>query len=728
MIDVCLSFEDRTTASIRQMLFLLVALLVVNASAACAQSPSEQVLHSFDGLDGLNPYAAVIQGSDGNFYGTTQGGGANGVGTVFKLTPSGTVTTLHSFCEQPPNCPDGLFPTAGVVRGRDGNLYGTTDAGGANSSGMVFKLTLSGTFSTLYSFCSQTNCLDGSQPRGGLIQGGDGNLYGTTAIGGANNHGTVYKLTPSGTLTTLYSFCNIFDPIHGWCLDGEEPTANVIEGSDGNLYGTTSSGGTNQEGSAFQLTPSGTLTTLHSFCSSPPLCLDGSTPLFGLIQGSDGNLYGTTPYSGVNNGGMAFRLTLSGELTVLYAFCNPPYPCADGQYPQGNLIQGSDGNLYGVTGEGGANAFRVNPNLQGTLFRLTPSGTLSTLYTFCGLYDPTITLNGSCLDGGAPDGVIEGSDGNLYGTTYAGGTSGVGTIFELSLSLPTTTATPTASATPTITATPTTGASSTPTPTTSTEPTPTPSMTPTSTFTASASPSVTPTTTPTATVVSTATATPTATPTTSVTIEPASFFLGRVVATSSTKEHLFTAINSGSLPAVMGSATTSGLKGSSFVVAGNCDGRTISPGKTCKMSLSFAPSLADGTENGTLMLPYNGRTASVSLTGNAIAAVISAPNFTALKGAKPGTSGLPKIITFRNGTAATITMGAAPIIDPNFAIATDTCSNTQLKFKATCKVAVEASPGSGTTKGQPLSGNLSYPFSYGANDGSVTISLKSSVL
>src|SRR5215472_12076832 len=185
------------------------------------------VLHSFEGTDGANPAAALIQAADGNFYGTTVAGGANnscsyfgvsGCGTIFEITPSGTLTTLYSFCSQS-GCPDGNFPAAALVEAADGNFYGTTPAGGANDSctyfsrtgcGTIFEITPSGTLTTLYSFCSQgsfPDCPDGASPNG-LVLGSDGNLYGTAYLGGANDSGTVFQITPSGTLTTLYSFCS----------------------------------------------------------------------------------------------------------------------------------------------------------------------------------------------------------------------------------------------------------------------------------------------------------------------------------------------------------------------------------------------------------------------------------------------------------------------------------------------------------------------------------------
>ena len=371
-----------------------------------------------DCLDGYGP-GGLIEGSDGNFYGTAGTGGANfdrggsSAGTAYMITPSGTLTTLHSFCAQvdprTENCLDGEFPDS-IIEGSDGNFYGTTSSGGLNSfggarpAGIVFKMTPSGVLTTLYPFCSQDpdglDCLDGQQP-GGLIEGSDGNFYGITAVGGqfgksTTSGGTVFKLTPSGTLTTLHSFCSAEDPSTGDCLDGNGPVG-VIEASDGNFYGTTSGGGAYGEGTVFKLTPSGTLTSLYSFCSqgdsSTHDCLDGADPSSGVIEGSDGNFYGTTHAGGEfgfeTSAGTAFMITPSGTLTTLYSFCsqqdpNNPTKCLDGAAPDAGVIEASDGNFYGTTAVGGANgdfgfgtAFKLSvsfPTLVAGKITISPGG------------------------------------------------------------------------------------------------------------------------------------------------------------------------------------------------------------------------------------------------------------------------------------------------------------------------------------------------------------------
>jgi uncharacterized repeat protein (TIGR03803 family) len=286
--------------------------------------------------DGGNPYAGLIQAADGNFYGTASDGGANDAacmsrsaspylscGTIFKIAPGGRLTTFYSFCAVT-NCSDGAIPMAGLVQAANGNFYGATSADGANNGGTIFEITSAGELTTLYSFCAQPLCADGTSPTSALIQATDGNLYGTTPSGGANGYGTVFKITPAGEFTTLYSFCAQTD-----CIDGSDPGA-IIQATDGNLYGITGSGGANNGplcrgcGTIFKITPSGTLTTLYSFCAQSG-CADGIPAIIfpatiaALVQATDGNFYGTTLAGGRtgtgsfpdNHGfGTAFRLSV----------------------------------------------------------------------------------------------------------------------------------------------------------------------------------------------------------------------------------------------------------------------------------------------------------------------------------------------------------------------------------------------------------------------------------
>jgi uncharacterized repeat protein (TIGR03803 family) len=362
--------------------------------------------------------AGLVQATNGDLYGTTLDSGAHGVGTIFKITPSGMPTTLYSFCSQT-GCADGEYPRAGLVQGTDGDFYGTTEAGGTNCAlggcGTVFKITPGGALTVLYSFCSQSGCLDGLQPLAGLIQATNGDLYGTTYGGGAKGIGTVFKITPSGTLTMLHSFCS-----QSGCLDGAYPFAALIQATNGDFYGTTAAGGSNGNyGTIFKMTPGGTLTTIYSFCSQSG-CLEGDSPYAGLVQAANGDFYGTTTAGGANNTGTVFKVTPSGTLTTLYSFCSQS-GCPDGAIPYAGLIQATNGDFYGTTGYDGSNN-------GGTIFEITPGGTLTTLYSFCS--------QSGCTDGDFPyAGLVQDTNGDFYGTTFQGGASGDGTVFSLSVGL-----------------------------------------------------------------------------------------------------------------------------------------------------------------------------------------------------------------------------------------------------------------------------------------------------
>jgi uncharacterized repeat protein (TIGR03803 family) len=402
--------------------FVLCVICIATATASSATTTFKFV--SFNATDGGNPYLeSLVQGIDGNLYGTTVFYGAHGTsyGTVFKISPTGTLTSLYTFCSKT-GCTDGYQAFAGLFLATNGNLYGTTSTGGAHGSGTVFKITPAGTLSTLYSFCSQTGCADGVLPLAGLVQGTDGKFYGTTHSGGAHGNGTVFKITitsTGATLTTLYSFC----PKIG-CADGSYPWAGLVQGTDGNFYGTTLGGGAHGNyGTVFKIIPTGTptLTTLYSFCSQTG-CTDGTQPYAGLIQASDGNFYGTTLGGGTNHNGTVFKITPTGTLTTLHRFVH-----TDGFAPSAGLVQATDGNFYGTTSEGGANG-------HGTVFKITPGGTntLATLHNFSG-------PDGSGVNG-VIGGLVQDTNGNFYGTTAYGGasnvcTGGCGTVFSLSVGL-----------------------------------------------------------------------------------------------------------------------------------------------------------------------------------------------------------------------------------------------------------------------------------------------------
>src|SRR5258708_9739300 len=227
------------------------ALLLCMVIPRAGQAQTFTTLANFNGSNGSSPlFAALVQGTDGNLYGTTSAGGAHKQGTVFKISPAGTLTTLYSFCAKT-NCTDGSAPYAGLLLGRDGNLYGTTESGGTNKSGTVFKITPRGTLTTLHSF----NTSDGANPYATLIQATDGNFYGATQSGGANLLGTVFKITQSGTRTTLHNFNG---------SDGSSPESAMIQTTDGNFYGTTYNGGAEGRRTAVKITSGGTRTTLHT--------------------------------------------------------------------------------------------------------------------------------------------------------------------------------------------------------------------------------------------------------------------------------------------------------------------------------------------------------------------------------------------------------------------------------------------------------------------------------
>lgn len=371
--------------------------------------------------DGKYPAAGLIQDAAGNLYGTTTLGGSSGQGTVFELDNTGQETVLHSFCKGGEPCTDGEFPVAGLIQDAAGNLYGTTEIGGANNSGIVFKLDASGHETVLYSFCSVGGgtCTDGAGPHASVIQDTDGNLYGTTSGGGTNGGGTVFEIDSTDHETVLYSFC----AGNGMCTDGNSPQAALIRDGAGNLYGTTTMGGSGGSagGTVFEVNAAGQETVLHSFCSEP-FCTDGSTPLSGLIRDAAGNLYGTTSLGGTadvaNDGGTVFKVATSGEETVLYSFCSVGGEnCTDGAQPEGGLIQDEDGNLYGTASEGGANG-------GGVVFEIDTAGQQTVLYNFCSAVN--------CTDGQQPAaGLIRDSEGNLYGTTATGGANGLGVVFKL---------------------------------------------------------------------------------------------------------------------------------------------------------------------------------------------------------------------------------------------------------------------------------------------------------
>lgn len=377
--------------------------------------------------DGQTPLAELIQGADGNYYTTTFQGGAGacpsdfegvtaGCGTVVKITPAGQLTVVYSFPFDSSNstAPNGMYSEAGLLQGPDGNFYGTTVAGGTEGTnfcvngqifgcGTIFKLTPSGTLTVLHDFCGGYGCTgglatDGVLPLGRLAIGPDGNLYGTTQQGGyydgIYNQGTIFRISLSGA----YSILHLFTGGTG-TGDGENPIAGLTLGSDGNFYGTTEWGGTSLLGTVFKMNLAGTVTILHSFSGS-----DGQQPWGALVEASDGNFYGTTYSGGAIEAGTVFRISKSGTFLKLYDFDG-----ILGSYPRAGLIQASDGNLYGTAGGGGVEGL-------GSIYQITLAGA------------PTLEASFTGNTGWAPvDALVQGSDGQLYVTSQNdGGANGQG--------------------------------------------------------------------------------------------------------------------------------------------------------------------------------------------------------------------------------------------------------------------------------------------------------------
>jgi len=394
----------RASEVIRLVGRLLAASVVCTALAAmtAAQTVTVATLHTFTGItsvpyDGANPAAPLVQGLDGKFYGTTLAGGTAaylpfcdiylyGCGTFFSIDTSGNLSILYSFCNA--TCSDGYKPLS-LVEGPWGTFYGTTD-------NTAFKITPEGTDTTFYTFLPMSSCCVSPI---WMIQGWDGAFHGTSygPIGGANN-GTVFRLTPGGKLTISHVFCQQS------CQDGFAPQG-LIQATDGNLYGVTFAGVNSYidqtAGTVFRIGSSG-FKTIYDFCSQAN-CADGAQPN-GLVEGNDGNFYGTTQEGGANGFGTFFKITPSGVLTTLYNFCSME-SCVDGGNPF-PIILASDGNFYGST------------QLMGTFFQITPSGSFTFLYT--NGYGPTGLL-------------VQGTDGAFYGTAQ-GGING-GAVFRVDLGL-----------------------------------------------------------------------------------------------------------------------------------------------------------------------------------------------------------------------------------------------------------------------------------------------------
>ncbi len=402
-----------------------VLFLGLFCAAAYSSAQTFTLLTNFQPEDGIAPIA-LTQGTDGNFYGTAVSGGIIslqcdgqvGCGTVFKVSAAGNLRTLYEFCSRAA-CADGSLPYAGLLLATNGNLYGTTSSGALFNDGSMFQVAPNGVLKVLSAFSTQTGYFSDAP----LIEA-YGRLFGTAEVGGRNQAGTVFQTPFSGEFGAILDFD---------LKDGAGPRG-IIQGADGNLYGVTVDGGVGQKcgdsgygcGTIFRLTPQGNLKTIYSFCKTD--CSDGAGPEQ-IMQATDGNLYGTTfggDLSGASGAGVIFRITPNDEFSVLYRFCSQS-GCADGISPH-SLIQGSDGNLYGVAYQGGINNSACASSGCGTIFKLTPQGTFTTLYSF--------SPPGAFL----PSGLSQGTNGKFYGTALGGVINsycpfGCGTIFSLDAGL-----------------------------------------------------------------------------------------------------------------------------------------------------------------------------------------------------------------------------------------------------------------------------------------------------
>jgi uncharacterized repeat protein (TIGR03803 family) len=393
---------------VRQTLCIVFAFCIATAISASAQTFT--TLASFDFANGAYPAWTLIQDTNGNFYGTTSAGAdaschSEGCGTLFEITPAGTLKMRHQFIRS-----DGVSPQE-LLLATNGNFYGITVRGGAYKAcspvpeycGTLFESSPSGKLNVLVNFTS-----NGSPT--GLIQDADGNFYGTGEGGGddVTGYSTIFRVTASGTLTTFYTFDY-----------GEGFPTGLVQDTDGNFYGTIDGYGY-PESYVFKVSPAGKQTYLYTFNN-----IEMAGPL---IQAADGNFYGVTQRGG--NGaacednfgcGTVFEISPRGAQTTLYSFCSLA-GCTDGEYPTlAALVQGTDGNFYGTTQSEGAYGY-------GTVFEITSAGTLTTLHSF------------DATDGSSPNGLMQGTDGNFYGTTYYGGSSenctdGCGTVFSLDVGL-----------------------------------------------------------------------------------------------------------------------------------------------------------------------------------------------------------------------------------------------------------------------------------------------------
>jgi uncharacterized repeat protein (TIGR03803 family) len=393
-----------TQLKLAAIMLLIGSLFIVRSATAQTYT----VLHTYPigagATSGIGAPAFMTQGRDGNLYTTISNNGTQNKGSVFQMTTGGAVTTIYDFCSATA-CADGAGPMGGVTLGFDGNFYGTTQGGGTHSSGTVFKLTSLGQLSTLWSFAngndngvpnypplqsqdgnhygitsyvyvgqngatyklslsnvfsvlSDFNYTNGAGPNL-PTQGTDGNFYGTTTGGGSKGLGVVYKMTSAGKITVLHNFV-------GYPTDGCYPQGQLFQGSDGNFYGATYRCGTHSGygGTIFKISSSGSYTLLYSFCAVA-YCTDGSQPLSGLVQAADGNLYGGSSTGGTKNAGTLYKITPAGVHTILNNFCDPT--CNNGFGAAEPMVLHTNGKFYGNTNGnslGGSVFYSLNVGLK----------------------------------------------------------------------------------------------------------------------------------------------------------------------------------------------------------------------------------------------------------------------------------------------------------------------------------------------------------------------------
>jgi uncharacterized repeat protein (TIGR03803 family) len=388
--------EDFPSHAFRSGLLCMLMSVTFFQFVPSAYGQGLSVLHSFSGApaEGDTPQSPLMQGGDGNFYGTTSSGGKNGLGTVFQITPAGVLNTLASFS----GALNGANPAAGLVQLNDG-LYGTTQAGCTNNQGNVFRATASGALATLVQFTPPSGGVPGY---GTLLWGNDGFFYGTTSTDPYAYYisGSVFRISLAGVITTLWCFTN-----SGASGAVAMPLAGLSRGTDGSFYGTTVGGGDYGRGMAFKITTNGEFTQIASFNDAK-----GNTSRHTLTLGNDKNFYGTLSSPDRNDAGSVFMMKPDGTLKTLVTLTGP-----NGSTPDDALALGNDGNFYGTTRFGGDTG-------QGTVFRVTPDGDLTTLASFHG------------TNGAEPvAGLVFDKAGNIYGTTRRGGKNGLGTVFKLTL-------------------------------------------------------------------------------------------------------------------------------------------------------------------------------------------------------------------------------------------------------------------------------------------------------